>query len=402
MPTLQAFDGDTLEAALARVAEEHGPGARIRQAEKVRSGGLAGFFARERYEVTVEVDDDPRGVDEPEVEALAGDEATPEPAPRSLLDLAERVSAIERGAEAAPWSGGAGAATVPAPSTEGPTFREVLRDIAAQAGLLDGPSGPVPPEAAPPVPAEPAETQRVEAERVEAEPAETERVEAERVEQARPGPAPLARRAEPDPFASLGIPGWLLQRPPTSASVAQRLLAVLEGVEPAPPVLARRGDVVAVVGCDGGVLDAARLLAEELGQTAEDVVVAGPDETGFHTVCDAESAASRRALWRRCGVPFVVAVQAPAGPRGAAWASEVLEALDPVTVWAAVAAERKPEDVVAWVERVGGADALAVSGCDATASPAAVLGTGIPVAVVEGRRASPAAWTALLVERLTV
>ena len=48
MPTLQAFDGDTLEAALARVAEEHGPGARITQAEKVRSGGLAGFFARYR------------------------------------------------------------------------------------------------------------------------------------------------------------------------------------------------------------------------------------------------------------------------------------------------------------------------------------------------------------------
>lgn len=372
MPTLQAFDGDTLEAALARVAEEHGPGARIMQAEKVRSGGLAGFFARERYEVTVEIDDESRG-SEAAAAPTTGDEPSPEPAPRSLLDLAERVSEIERGAEAAPPSDRARAADVPAPSTEGPTFREVLRDIAAQAGLLDGPPAPVP-AASPSASAEPA----------------------------RPGPVLPHRRPERNPFAALGIPGGLLERPPSSASVAQRLLAVLEAVEPAPPVLARRGDVVAVVGCDDGVLAAARVLAEELGQTVDDVVVAGPDETGFHTVCDAESAASRRALWRRCGVPFVVAVQAPAGPRGAAWASEVLHALDPVTVWAAVSAERKPEDVVAWVERIGGADALAVSGCDATASPAAVLGAGIPVAVVEGRRATPAAWTALLVERLAV
>ncbi|HEU5085601.1 MAG TPA: hypothetical protein VFU14_19835, partial [Acidimicrobiales bacterium] len=269
------------------------------------------------------------------------------------------------------------AADVPAPSTEGPTFREVLRDIAAQAGLLDGPLAPVSPTPASSEPDEPDEP-------------------------ARPAPVLPDRRPERSTFASLGIPGVLHERRPSSASVAQRLLAVLEGIDPPPPVLARRGDVVAVVGCDDGVLAAAGVLAEELGQTLDDVVVAGPDETGFHTVCDAESAASRRALWRRCGVPFVVAVQAPAGSRGAAWASEVLHALDPVTVWAAVSAERKPEDVVAWVERVGGADALAVSGCDATASPAAVLGTGIPVAVVEGRRATPAAWTALLVERLAV
>ncbi|HEU5084066.1 MAG TPA: hypothetical protein VFU14_12055, partial [Acidimicrobiales bacterium] len=115
MPTLQAFDGDTLEAALARVAEEHGPGARITQAEKVRTGGLAGFFARERYEVTVEVDDESRGSDEAEAAPTAEDESAPEPAPRSLLDLAERVSEIERGAEAAPPSDRARAARVPAP-----------------------------------------------------------------------------------------------------------------------------------------------------------------------------------------------------------------------------------------------------------------------------------------------
>jgi hypothetical protein len=101
-------------------------------------------------------------------------------------------------------------------------------------------------------------------------------------------------------------------------------------------------------------------------------------------------------------VPFVVAVCAPPGPWGASWASEVVAALEPVTTWAAVSAARKPEDVDRWVTSVGGADALAVTGCDATASPAAVLATGIPVAALEGRRATPAAWTAMLVERLMV
>ena len=73
MPRLHAFDGATLEEALARVTAEVGHDARITQAEKIRTGGVAGFFARERFEVTVELDDDHA--------------PHTEPAPRSLLDL---------------------------------------------------------------------------------------------------------------------------------------------------------------------------------------------------------------------------------------------------------------------------------------------------------------------------
>lgn len=340
----QAFDGDTLEAALARVAEVCGPRARITQAEKVRTGGLAGFFARERYEVLVEVGEpDPASATIP-----AGPSVAPSVEPMSLLELAEQVSDRER---TVPQSS---VEPMRSPSsTEGPTFQEVLRGIATHGGLPGG---------------------------------------------AAPSTAP----SNSELFASLGIPPHLLRGPVSDTSVAQRLLAVLERTPSAPPVIARRGEVVAVIGEGDAARRAAGLLAGQVGQTGDDVVVAGPDERGFHTLHDVDAAQARVQLWRRCGVPFVVAICAPPGPCGTTWAREITETLAPVTIWGAVSAERKPEDILRWVEAIGGVDALAVANCQATATPAAVLATGIPVASVEGRRATPAAWTALLIERLTV
>jgi len=55
-PTRLLFEGPDVATVLARVRAEHGTGARIVAADKVRSGGFAGFFAKERYEVTVEVE----------------------------------------------------------------------------------------------------------------------------------------------------------------------------------------------------------------------------------------------------------------------------------------------------------------------------------------------------------
>lgn len=394
MASLQAFDGDTLEAALERVTEACGPNARITQAEKVRSGGIAGFFARERFEVTVEIDDRP-------VAEADADEAAAVKSPRSLLDLVDQTSEAER---LVTRPGGAGDARpdtdaavavgrTDVPSTEGPTFQEVLRGIASQAGLLEPPAAPSPgtgpaaasetvprtvtdPWGAPdPVPAHPWAVEAGDGVRLEGD------------------------RAL---FASLGVPRQLLFRSATPGSVAQRLLALLEGIPAAPPVIARRGEVVAVVGDGHAAVDAAAVLARELGQSADDVIVAAPDQRGFNPVRDAAEAEARAAMWRRCGTPLVVAICATPGPAGAAWVGEMRRALAPVAMWGAVRADRKPEDIAAWVESVGGVDALAVSGCGDTATPAAVLATGIPVASLEGRRASAAAWTALLVERLAV
>ncbi|NAZ77949.1 hypothetical protein GTQ99_21425, partial [Kineococcus sp. T13] len=50
------LEGPDLQELLAQVREEHGGAARVVRAERIRSGGVAGFFTKERYEVTVEVE----------------------------------------------------------------------------------------------------------------------------------------------------------------------------------------------------------------------------------------------------------------------------------------------------------------------------------------------------------
>ena len=59
MSTRLLLDGQDLRALMLRVRDEMGPGATIVRAERVRTGGIAGFFAREHYELTVEVPDPP-------------------------------------------------------------------------------------------------------------------------------------------------------------------------------------------------------------------------------------------------------------------------------------------------------------------------------------------------------
>ena len=50
------LEGPDLQELLAQVREDHGGAARVVRAERIRSGGVAGFFTKERYEVTVEVE----------------------------------------------------------------------------------------------------------------------------------------------------------------------------------------------------------------------------------------------------------------------------------------------------------------------------------------------------------
>ncbi len=52
-PTV-TIEAATVEEALGRLTEEVGPGARILRADRVRRGGIAGFFAREMVEIEAE------------------------------------------------------------------------------------------------------------------------------------------------------------------------------------------------------------------------------------------------------------------------------------------------------------------------------------------------------------
>lgn len=56
MSTRMLLEGSDIRALLQQVRDDHGPEARIVHAERVRAGGIGGFFAKQRYEVTVELD----------------------------------------------------------------------------------------------------------------------------------------------------------------------------------------------------------------------------------------------------------------------------------------------------------------------------------------------------------
>jgi hypothetical protein len=138
------FEGPSLADVLARVRSEHGASARIVSADRVRSGGFAGFFSKETYAITVEI-----GAGS----ADGSSGCLPVDAPGSLLDLADAISSAEA-METAIALGTAtpppGRPPAPAPrrdlppprvSTENPYFAEVLAKWASSA---DAPPPPTP------------------------------------------------------------------------------------------------------------------------------------------------------------------------------------------------------------------------------------------------------------------
>jgi hypothetical protein len=105
------LEGKSITALLAQVRAEHGDDVTIVAAEKIRSGGVGGFFAKERYALTVEVEpgsDTPvpavmhdlaatgtRTNRTPDVHSVMHDRVDPVLAPGSLLDLAAAIDEAE-------------------------------------------------------------------------------------------------------------------------------------------------------------------------------------------------------------------------------------------------------------------------------------------------------------------
>ena len=184
------------------------------------------------------------------------------------------------------------------------------------------------------------------------------------------------------------------------------LLEAFSCLVAAPPLPRCPGCLLVVVG-DG--LPARRLgaaLADEIGIDPAEVPFASrhPEAhavaTGALLVRSAEEAAERAPDWRRSRVAVVV-VEASMIGNDRLWATDLIAALRPTAVWSVVDATAKTEDITAWTESLGGVDALALEHIDATISPAAVLGVGLPVARIDGQPTSSARWVAIVVDRLT-
>lgn len=93
-PKQLLLEGPAIEPLLERVWAEHGADVKIVKAERVRVGGVAGFFAREQFEVTVEVPDPVPGAgaapSAPLTTATTATAARPAPAPRPPQGAAPR------------------------------------------------------------------------------------------------------------------------------------------------------------------------------------------------------------------------------------------------------------------------------------------------------------------------
>src|SRR5689334_21578419 len=98
----QQFDGPSLAELLTTVNDKYGEDALIVSARKLRKGGVAGFFTREWFEVTVEVPEEPTPSFAAQIEEIlkpsAGDIAsyptrpTSEVSVASIIELAEKLN----------------------------------------------------------------------------------------------------------------------------------------------------------------------------------------------------------------------------------------------------------------------------------------------------------------------
>ncbi|MCI2240592.1 hypothetical protein MO973_35305 [Paenibacillus sp. TRM 82003] len=131
MSTHLLLEGPDLQDLLAQVRQTHGDAARVVRAERIRSGGVAGFFSKERYEVTVEMRHDGTAGDE---QQPAGGEALDFEALLAAADRAESeaAEAAEDQDAAAPSAGRHAAPAAPDAETA-PSPVQALKEAAAAA-----------------------------------------------------------------------------------------------------------------------------------------------------------------------------------------------------------------------------------------------------------------------------
>lgn len=358
---------------MVHVREEFGPTARIIRADRVRSGGLVGFFARERYELTVDVPDEP----------LARPRATRVPAPVAAgpVGIDALLAAVEA-AEARGQIGGPGPVpgsasdAGPLVSTGADAFASVLEQVRAMTGA-QGLTADVE------VPAPPTRV---------FEPLVPAQVD-----------VPVAAQAGTTRSAllDLGVPERIL----AGTAEAAPLSVLLANVPSAPELPRTPGSVVVVVGAGRDAAAVGAQVVERLRLASTSLVVAGEGEpaTGrVRRLTDTTSAARWRSL-PDGGQTRVVALAVGPDARDRAVAAELLAAFDPTQVWGVVDARTKPRDSTRWLTEVGErrrVDALAVRGLFETTQPGTVLDLGVPVAWFDGIPATGVAWAAALSQHL--
>ncbi|ROS50389.1 hypothetical protein [Frigoribacterium sp. PhB24] len=396
MATTIVMTGESLDGLRREVRATHGASARIVAAQRVTVGGVAGFFARKHYEVTVEVPE--AGVDLPVARVSI---TTPVPAERAgiaalLASADEAEDALQAGAPAprAAWSASmapGAVASSSAPVRDG--FDDVLtgsatpasprraaRAAAAAASTAGGASATTSTAGgAVPVPAAADVSTRTDAFASIMDdltfngiaPAAGAAGLGAGAAGAGAGPTALADGDAADPDAPRGAAPRRTAASLAAAAdalAAQARAVASPGVPPAPDVSRGAGDLVVVVGRPGDAFRVAAQMASTFGLRSVDV-------------SDRRSGILARATGVHENSAVVTALAWDAA------APAALEAIAADQVWVAVDVGRKHDDTARWVESVRAVTpvaAAAVVGEDDTATPGTVHLLGVPVGWREG------------------
>ncbi|WP_067473213.1 hypothetical protein [Actinomadura hibisca] len=378
MPKHLLLEGTDLETLLSQVRAEHGPEASIVSADRVRSGGFAGFFARQRYELTVSVPDEapaapapaksaPQNEAMPQDESAQDEAATQDPVAALLARTEERERRLTAPApkQETPAEAPAFTAT-PAATT---TMDQAFADVLAAQRRPEHPTSPTP--------------------------AGVQAFQPRTVEPDRPLAAPLR---------ALGMPDHLVRRA-TGTDTYRAVVRALAAMPEAPAAPDRPGDVLVIVGPARTALPIAEATARALSLGPAQILLAARSTAGtgvHHTrrISGPAEAVRRARKLHRADVAHVVVVDACAEDGNGEWARAVTDALGATAVWALVDASRKIADTARFLGALGPVHGLAVTALDATGDPASVLGLGFPVARLDDRPSSPHTWAALLCDRL--
>ena len=385
-PTRLQLEGPDLAVLLEQVRTQYGAGARIVQAEKVRRGGVGGFFAREQFHLQIEVTD---GVDGTPIRAAGRDADGGGTSVRSVMDLVDRLNEQEdafhreiRGVASS--SAPDGSTSSPSMSTQSASFADVLTRLQHS---VDGPVT----QAVSVRPAAPTVTSTTDSKDA-----------AYRMERRPRALAPgrdLAARA-----VRLGVPAPILAGVVDPSETYRRLLAWVQSRPAAPLLTATPGQVIVVVGEVSSALRAARAIAREIGADpacmylAVSGTAAGHDVPVARLLSEPTDIALRRTRWRHEAGSMIVVVEATLPLTSPGWVPAVVSALAPTFTWAVAQACTKVPDVTAWAARVGQVDALALEHVAATVDPAAALAGPLPVGLLDGHRASVPRWMTMLTD----
>jgi len=429
------YEGPDPEQLLLQAWSDHGPSVRISEPEERRHGGFLGFFTKVTYRIEVEP------VPPSEVDGAAHNGSAAEgwmPATADGVAEVDGASAALADGPAAAHAETGKALAHFADATEDvleltgappPTFDKVLEGVASSLGEEPGfyqpslvgttvsiddlladerPEGTAPTGAGA-TPGAAGEPGGAHAGGWADEPGSGSLGHhgiGNRTQRVLATAAALRRMASVvDLLRNAGYPEALL-RPLEHFADTEATLEAAFALLPAAPAPPRApGSLIAVAGPGQAAREAAYRLAGELGLD-ESLVAMASQWRAARTlqpdmfVRDPDEAASLSPGWRRDRVGLV-AVTAPLISSDHRWAREVLRAMRPSAVWGVVSATTKPEDVVQWATALGGFDALVLEDVAYTSTPAAVLGTGIPVATLDGRTATPARWAAAVAELVT-